>query len=125
MVLDRKTVLVVDDEPDLVETTCDLLESAGFTTIAAGSGEKAWEVFQQNDVALVLSDIRMAHGDGMWLLKKIKSSGKPLLGFIFMSAFSDYPRSELMAAGADELFSKPFDASTLVKYLRKRMALTP
>jgi two-component system cell cycle sensor histidine kinase/response regulator CckA len=117
----KKTVLVVDDEPDLVDTTCDLLESAGFNTIAAGSGEKAWEVFQANDgIALVLSDIRMTQGDGMWLLKKIKQSGKPLLGFIFMSAFSDYSRADLLAAGADELFSKPFDASALVKFLRSK-----
>lgn len=119
----KKTVLVVDDEPDIVETTCAILESAGFQTIQAGSGAEAWKVFEsRDDIAMILSDIRMAEGEGTWLLEKVRGSGKPLIGFIFMSAFSDYSRADLLAKGADELFSKPFDASALVKFLRSRAA---
>ena len=120
---EKKTVLVVDDEPDLVETTCTILESAGFLTVQASSGQEGWKLFEANkDITLVLSDIRMPGGEGTWLLKKIRESKRPHVGFVFMSAFSDYSRADLLALGADELFSKPFDASALVKFLRSRAA---
>lgn len=118
MSLPKKTILVVDDEPHLVDQICESLEEAGFATVAAGSGEKALEIFARQSIDIIVSDVRMVKGDGIWLMSQIREKGKPLRSFIVMSAFSDYTRAELIVKGADEVFQKPFKADMLVGYIR-------
>jgi CheY-like chemotaxis protein len=113
-------VLVVDDERDLVDITAELLETQGFVTLRAYSGKEALKMYQESPTDLILSDIRMPNGDGVWLLKEIRKLPNQPLGFAFMSAFSDHGRDDLLRMGADELFPKPVDASSLVTFLRAR-----
>jgi DNA-binding response OmpR family regulator len=114
----KSIVLVVDDEPDLIENICERLEAEGFQTFSAGSGEKALELFKKEEIDFIVSDVRMAQGDGMWLMSQILALRKPIRSFVIMTAFSDYTRAELLVKGADEVFQKPFKPEALANYLK-------
>lgn len=119
------SILVVDDEPDLVDITAELLEMQGFDAVRAYSGREALRLFLQTPTDLILSDIRMPNGDGVWLVSEIRKLAKQPLGFAFMSAYSDHSRDDLLRFGADELFQKPVNASALVAFLRSRTSPKP
>ena len=57
-------ILVVDDEPKIVELLQIYLEMQGHKVIAAYNGEEAWEMWQKNSIDMVLTDIMMPNMDG-------------------------------------------------------------
>ena len=112
-------VLIVDDEEDIREIIRDNFETIGFQVSTCESGNKAIRLFDQGDFNIVVSDIRMNDGDGVDLLKHIKSNNPNFPPVFLISGYSDYERSDLYAYGADGFFSKPFNLDDLrrnVKY---------
>ena len=59
-----KTILVVDDEPDLREITSFELEYNGASVITAAGGYEALDIIKKNKINLVISDVRMPDGSG-------------------------------------------------------------
>ena len=82
-------VLVVDDEETIVTVVRGVLEQAGYTTVAALSGEVALEIFSINRVDMVITDIRMGGMDGFELLKRLKLLDKNL-NVIVLTGFDSY-----------------------------------
>ncbi len=114
--LKKFNILIVDDEDGLREALVFEFKRKGFTGFSAENGKKAYEIFQNNKVDLVISDVRMPEWDGITLLEKIRSTadGKsPKL--IFITGFSDVAVDDLIAKGAIQVLSKPFDRKELVK----------
>ncbi len=71
-----KKILIVDDEYEVAEVVKKMLQSRGFTVIAAHSGEECLQQLQKEKVDLILLDILMPRIDGWETLKKIKSNEK-------------------------------------------------
>ncbi len=71
-----KKILIVDDEYEVAEVVKKMLQSRGFTVIAAHSGEECLQQLQKEKVDLILLDILMPRMDGWETLKKIKSNEK-------------------------------------------------
>ncbi len=71
--LAEKRVLLVEDTPFFLKLERQYLESAGYTVITALNGREAWELLQEEEVDLVVSDIEMPLMNGYELVKKIKS----------------------------------------------------
>ena len=69
----KPTILVVEDEELMRTILRQLLTDAGYLVLTADSAETAVEVFAQNEVAVTLTDIKMAGADGLQLLDQIKS----------------------------------------------------
>ncbi|MBI2006175.1 MAG: response regulator [Nitrosopumilales archaeon] len=67
-----KTILVVDDETDLLESTVDIIKSIDFDVITATNGEEAITKFREKMPDLVLMDIKMPKKDGFDAFFKIK-----------------------------------------------------
>jgi PAS domain S-box-containing protein len=67
------TVLVVDDEPDLLDALAAILRSSGYAVVTAASGEEAKRVLAEHEVRLVLSDLRMPDLDGPGLFGWLKT----------------------------------------------------
>jgi response regulator RpfG family c-di-GMP phosphodiesterase len=65
------TVLCVDDELDIILAMKRLLRKQNYNLLFASSGEKALEIMQQNDVHLIVSDMRMPAMSGAELLEKV------------------------------------------------------
>lgn len=101
-------ILVVDDEPKIVELLQIYLEMQGHKVFSAFNGSAAWECWKQNKIDMVLADIMMPQVDGYSLVEKIrKESNVPIL---FLSAKTDVvDRVKGLQLGADDYILKPFD----------------
>lgn len=118
-------VLVVDDDPDILEMISRLFVRFGFSTVTASSGNKAWDILQKDtNISIVISDIRMPDGDGVELLKRIRAKSVGFPKFLVISGFSDFSPGALLGMGADGFFPKPFSA-TAVRDAVTRVFLKP
>ena len=111
---DKKTILCVDDEIDILELFEDELEDSGFNVIKAGSGNEGIEAFNNNHIDCLISDIRMPNGDGVSLVKNIKDQGRDIPMFL-VTGFSDYSSEELAGLGVSAVIFKPFDLEEVVQ----------
>ena len=114
-VLLGKIILVAEDDRDLREIIADILRLHGARVLEAENGQAALKQFGENEVDLIVSDIRMPNGDGLAFLKGVREatsqSTKP---FLFLSGYSDLTPARAIELGAQGLFAKPFDVSDLV-----------
>lgn len=115
---DPKTILVVDDEPDLREVLEIGLQIAGYRTLSARGGQNALEVVAGNPVDAILTDMRMPEGDGVFLLKSIIER-HPNIPVYVITGFADYPTEELYRIGAKGVLFKPFEMKKLQEKLRE------
>jgi CheY-like chemotaxis protein len=116
--LEGTTVLVVDDEPEVLDLLAETLERYGARTFRAGGGKEAVRLLDKEKVDLVLSDIRMPEGDGVYLLDQMAPKvGSPPI--ILMTGYSDLTEAEALKKGAKALITKPFDFVGLVQYVAK------
>ena len=70
--LNNKVILVVDDESELREAISFDLKKRGCTVYEAANGTEAFEVVKKHKIDIVISDVRMPNGDGIFLLKKFE-----------------------------------------------------
>lgn len=68
------TVLIADDEKNILSGLVMTFESEGYTVLSAENGKEAWEKVRKNDVDLVITDLRMPEMTGEELIEKIRSS---------------------------------------------------
>ena len=114
-------VLLVEDDADLREAIADMLEVHNITYIEAENGQQAQQLLQQNDIALVLSDVQMKPGNGYQLLECINTqhNGIPV---ILMTAYGSIPQAvDAIQAGAVDYLVKPFEVSELVTTLQQQL----
>jgi DNA-binding NtrC family response regulator len=110
----RKTILVVDDDPHILEVLEVRLVSAGYDVITATNGLEALEVLSRQPVRLVISDIRMPGMDGMRMLEEMEKRTIKL-PIIFLTAHGSIPGAvEAIKHGAVDYLTKPFDGQELL-----------
>lgn len=117
--LNQFRILIVDDEPDLLHLFSLQFKLRGADVQTAQSGNKALEILKTTEFDLVISDVRMANGDGVTLLKGLKGLRSTMPVFFFMTGFSDFTNDEAKRMGANEVLNKPFDQLLLDEYLLK------
>jgi two-component system, NtrC family, response regulator HydG len=108
-------VLLVDDNVELAENIKEILEDEGVTAEVVGSGAEALaRLEQQDDVDLVITDVRMPDIDGLEVLRRIHRQW-PGLPVIVMTAYdSDSVIDEAQGHGALGVLSKPLDFGRLI-----------
>ncbi|MDD4939453.1 MAG: sigma-54 dependent transcriptional regulator [Candidatus Omnitrophica bacterium] len=113
-------VLVVDDEPAVLESLTAILEEE-FTVSTARSGKEALEKIAAEQVRLVFLDIALPDMDGMQVLRKIKEYDKNLS--VIMATATDSARRavEAMQSGACNYITKPFDMEEVITVARKAL----
>jgi DNA-binding NtrC family response regulator len=114
----RKSILIVDDEFDIVSLIKASLQKHGFNTLAFTDPLLALEHFQNNskDFALVISDIRMPSMNGYELIRKIKAE-RPTIKTILISAFEINKEefSKIMpTVKIDSFITKPVSLKQLI-----------
>ena len=112
--LERKKVLIVDDEPDIRDMLSILLASNGYTAVEAKNGVEAVNAVKENhDFDLVILDVMMPEMDGIDALREIrKFSNVPALFLTAKTAESD--KADAYYNGGDDYLSKPFSQSELL-----------
>ncbi len=114
-----KTILVVDDEPDLRDSLGKVLRKEGYLVLLAESGEAALEVLASKHVDLVLTDLRMPQMSGMDLLRQIKRQW-PDIEVLVLTAYGTIEGAvEAMRAGAYDFVTKPLKRAELVQAIRR------
>ena len=115
----KKTILIVDDDVELVSLMQELFESEGFKILTAYSGNQAIKVFESNRdlIDIIFSDIRMPDGDGVFLLKKIRQMSNPNPLVVLHSGYSEMTKLQAIELGAVNLIQKPADFKQLLSYL--------
>lgn len=116
----KRTVLIVDDEPDLLEILRFSLETEGYRILTAPSVREAIELIKRDKIDLVLTDVRMPEGDGMQILTEGKAVN-PAMAVLLMTGFADVSPVDAQAKGAAALLSKPFDHARLLELVRQHL----
>ena len=107
------TILVVDDQPEIVELASAVLEEAGYRVVTASNGLTGLSALEENDVDLLFTDIVMPGGlSGFELAQKAREM-RPGLNVVYMSGYlTDTPRGSEDFREA-RLLPKPWRASDL------------
>lgn len=113
--MNDRVILVVDDEPSVVQLCKRLLERASFTVIPVTSPSQALAILARQPVDLLLADIRMPGLDGFQLLQLARNH-QPDLAAVIMTGFGTVEMAiSALRRGADGLILKPFDNLELVQ----------
>ena len=114
-----ETILVVDDEPALLELSCNILNSHGYTTLQANDSTQAMDILEKQAVDLLLSDVIMPKVDGYQLAEMV-SKKYPQVKIQMVSGFSDDRNLEI---SDNHLYKrqlkKPFTSAELLKRVRE------
>ena len=113
--MDKKKILVADDEERIVKLVSDFLRIGGYEVLPASDGAQALELFNKNpDIALAIVDIMMPELDGWALTKEIRKTSD--LPIIMLSARAEeFDLLTGFESGIDEYVTKPFSPAVLVK----------
>jgi DNA-binding response OmpR family regulator len=112
-----KTVLVVDDEPRIVQLARDYLENAGFNVLTAGDGSSAVHAFRTRRPDLVVLDLGLPELDGLDVTRTIRAESPTPI--VMLTARDDELDKLLgLELGADDYITKPFSPRELVARVR-------
>lgn len=106
-----RTILLVDNDPELRRALRLRLEARGYAVREAGTGGQAVAVLAESPCDLVVSDINMPCGDGLALADAVSARWR--VPIIFMTGFRDMYELEKLAPGATAILEKPFDFEVL------------
>ncbi|MEE4112627.1 MAG: sigma-54 dependent transcriptional regulator, partial [Desulfobacteraceae bacterium] len=113
-----QSVLVVDDDRNVLEVLDARLSSSGLTVYKADGGRKALKILKARQIDLVVSDIKMPEMDGMSLLSEIIQI-QPGLPVIFLTAYANVPDAvKAVKSGAVDYVEKPFDGKALTEKIQ-------
>jgi len=98
-------ILIVDDDPLLLELLTDTLAAIGYETAPAADGAIALDMLQNEQFDLMISDIKMPRLDGLQLLKRVRRR-YPRLPVLFITGFSS--REMIGSVAPDGVLAKPF-----------------
>ena len=121
-----KTILIVDDEPDIVEILRYNLEKSGYQTLSALNGLDAVNLAKQHHPDLILLDVMLPDMDGIQTCETIRSN-PDLQGTIiaFLTARSeDYSEIAGFQAGADDYITKPIRPKVLISRIQSLLKRT-
>lgn len=115
-----ETILVVDDEPFILETAHDILDAHGYAVLTAANGREGLDLWRlhRDEIALVLTDVMMPEMDGIALIKALREES-PDLPILAASGMMGEKADQVMAAGADRFLSKPFTVDRMTATLRE------
>ncbi len=118
--MSKKYILVVDDDPDLVETVAMMLESKGCEVGMAYDGIEGEESIKERRPDLVILDIMMPRKDGYVLCNEMKANEETRnIPVILLTAVGEavpstrYTHADGMATEADDYIPKPIDTESL------------
>jgi DNA-binding NtrC family response regulator len=110
----KTTLVVVDDDPEMVSMLSDVLGEAGYRVVATGSGIEALKAVQRESPDLLISDLRMVGMSGHEVQRELRKIA-PNLAVIVITGFGSIQTAvESMRLGAFDYITKPFSNDELL-----------
>jgi DNA-binding response OmpR family regulator len=118
------SILVADDEPNILLSLEFLLKQAGFRVRTASDGEAALAAIAQEPPDLVLLDVMIPGRDGYAVCQEIRSNPawRDICIIMLTAKGGEIQREKGLSLGADEYVTKPFSTRELVERIRRRLA---
>jgi two-component system alkaline phosphatase synthesis response regulator PhoP len=122
--MDKKRILIVDDEPDLVEFVRMRLEANDYQPLIATDGPEALEVVRSERPNLIILDILLPTLNGYEVCEKLKHDPEFARIPVLMLTAKAQENDIILAkkVGADAYISKPFEASLLLFHIKDLLA---
>jgi len=127
--MSKKYVLIVDDDPDMVETVGIMLESRGYEVGKAYDGIEGDELIKERRPDLLVLDVMMPRKDGYTLCAELKRKHETRdMPIILLTAVGEavpttsYSHADGMATEADDYIPKPVDTQSLVNTIERLFA---
>lgn len=120
-----KKILVIDDDPDILESIGTVLKSENFTVITAYDGEEGLKKFKSEKPALILCDMMMERVDaGTKVAEAIRKDDK-VTPLYLLSSIGDatYSTVEIDKLGFNGALQKPVDPKTLIAEIKRALKL--
>jgi two-component system alkaline phosphatase synthesis response regulator PhoP len=124
----KQLILVVDDDPDLVDSISVKLEANNFRTSQAYDGIQAWERIRQEKPDLVILDVMMPNKDGYTVCSEIKKDPQfKDIAVVLLTAVVDampttsYTHHEGRTTPADDFIPKPIDLDKLLEIVKENL----
>lgn len=118
--MDKETILVVDDEEDILELVRFNLSREGFSILCAATGEEAWKILKANRIDLLVLDLMLPGMDGLELTRRLKKEPRTQkIPVIMLSAKGE--EADIVTGlelGADDYVTKPFSPRVLIARVR-------
>jgi CheY-like chemotaxis protein len=122
----KKTILIVDDEPDIVSYLEMVLQDQGYDTVTAGNGNEALEMVKQEKPALVTLDITMPEASGTRFYKEMRTdpelAGIPVIIVTAVTglggdpyAYEKFISNRRLVPAPEAFFPKPIDREAFVE----------
>jgi len=108
------TILVVDDEPHIVELATLYLQNDGYNVISAGDGPAALQLVEEHRPNLVVLDIMLPEIDGWEVCRRLRQGGNDVPIIMLTARGEDVDRIVGLELGADDYMVKPFNPRELV-----------
>lgn len=112
-----KRIVVIEDDEIILEFIELLLQQKDFTVVIASNGKDGLAMVRQHKPDLIMSDLHMAGGDGLFVLRSVREDpGTAHIPFVLVTADLDpEAQQRCYAMGATRVFLKPFDPDLLVE----------
>ncbi len=113
---DKRTIMVVDDNPDIVTIVKTILEVKGYAVQSAFSGQEVLSLLKEQKPDLIILDVMMPQMDGLEVLTRLKGdAGTASIPVILLTAKVQY--EDVLGGykmGADYYITKPFTSTQLI-----------
>jgi len=122
-----RTVLVVEDEANIVDSLSFLMKQAGFEVLVARDGDTAIRMMQSRPADLILLDIMLPRRDGYEVCREIRSNSNwDSVRIVMLTARGhDFDRRKGMRLGADAYITKPFSTRDIVSRVQDLLGPAP
>ena len=111
-----KKILIVEDHEDIAELIRDVLVKEGYQTLICGDGYQGVEFARKEQPDLIILDLMMPAGGGLFVLEKIKMSAytKSIPVIVLTASKEPEMRAKAMEMGIDAFLEKPYDPQKLL-----------
>lgn len=121
-----RTLLVVDDEPEIVKLVTKIFEARGLRVVAARDGQEALDQVKKERPDLILLDLDLPRIDGWDVCKRVKAdAATKMIPIVMMTAAHASPEAAQrgVESGADEYVAKPFLREVLVHNVERLLGI--
>lgn len=116
----KETILVVDDNEEIVYSISELLKYEGYEVVKAYDGMEALEKLEEHQIDLILLDVMMPRLNGLSTLMKLRESNK--IPVIILSAKTEESdKVSGLVLGADDYISKPYNPAELIARVKAQL----
>ena len=116
--MSSELILLVDDEPSIVQLARMYLERENFRVEAAGDGEAALETIRRLNPDLIVLDVMLPRLDGLEVCRRLRAENNPVAVIMLTARDEDIDKILGLELGADDYLTKPFNPRELVARIK-------